>query len=70
MANKPKMYVIKRDASGNAVSGNCSKCGRLFLFEDTPEGRRIEKAFETHECKRPDESQNALRVVREATEDS
>jgi hypothetical protein len=68
MANKPKMYVIKRDASGNAISGNCSTCGRVFQFEDTPEGRRVEKSFETHECRREDVSQAAARIVREATE--
>ena len=45
------------------ISGHCSKCGRLFQFENTPEGRRVEKAFDTHECKRPDASQTAARIM-------
>ncbi len=51
------------------ISGHCSKCGRLFQFENTPEGRRVEKAFDTHECKHEDASQAAVGIVREATED-
>jgi hypothetical protein len=50
------------------ISGLCSKCGRLFQFENTREGRRVEKAFDTHECKPEDASQAAARIVREATE--
>jgi hypothetical protein len=50
------------------ISGHCSSCGRLFQFENTQQGRRVEKAFETHECKLEDASQAAARTVREATE--
>jgi hypothetical protein len=68
MADKPRVYVADKDASGKVLSGHCAKCGRLFQFENTPEGRRVEKAFDTHECKREDASQAAARIVREATE--
>ena len=54
MANRHKMYLVSKDMSGKMISGICAGCGRTFHFEDTPEGRRIEKAFETHECKRKD----------------
>jgi hypothetical protein len=67
MADKPRIDVVNKDASGMVISGHCSKCGRLFQFESTPEGRRVEKAFEIHECKREDSSQ-AARIVKEATE--
>jgi hypothetical protein len=46
-----KMYIVNKDMSGKLISGICAGCGRTFQFEDTPEGRRVEKAFETHECK-------------------
>jgi hypothetical protein len=52
MADKPKRYVIDKDAKGNPVYGHCSKCGRIFQFENMLGGRHIEKAFEAHECKR------------------
>jgi len=51
-AGKPKRYVINKDASGHPVSGHCSKCGRIFQFENTTGVRHMEKAFETHECQR------------------
>ena len=51
-AGKPKRYVINKDASGHPVSGHCSKCGRIFQFENTTGVRHMEKAFETHECPR------------------
>jgi hypothetical protein len=68
MADKPRIYMLNKDASGMVISGHCSKCGRLFQFENTREGRRVEKAFDTHECKPEDASQAAARIVREATE--
>ncbi len=68
MADKPKIYVVSKDASGMVISGHCSKCGRLFQFESSPQGRQVEKAFETHECEPEDASQAAARIVREATE--
>ena len=46
-----KLYLVNKDLSGRLVSGICAGCGRTFQFEDTPEGRGLEKAFETHECK-------------------
>ena len=54
MGNRHKMYLVNKDMSGNLISGICAGCGRIFQFEDTPEGRRVEKTFETHECKRED----------------
>ena len=68
MAEKPRIYVVNKDASGMVISGHCSKCGRIFQFENTREGRRVEKAFDTHECKPEDASQAAARIVKEATE--
>ena len=52
MANRHKMYLVTKDVSGKLISGICAGCGSTFQFEDTTEGRRIEKAFETHECRR------------------
>ena len=46
-----KMYIVNKDMSGKLISGICAGCGLTFQFEDTPEGRRVEKAFETHDCK-------------------
>ena len=68
MAEKPRIYVVNKDASGMVISGHYSKCGRIFQFENTREGRRVEKAFDTHECTPEDASQAAARIVKEATE--
>lgn len=66
MADKPKKYVVHKDANGNAVAVRCTHCGGLFQLEDTREGRRAEKAFETHECEKEGVSQAAARIVRES----
>ena len=68
MADKPKRYVINKDASGNPVSVRCSRCGRLFQVEDTPEGRRVEKAFETYECEVEDASPKPLEFTQFLTQ--
>ena len=54
MGNRHKMYIVNKDVSGKLISGVCAGCGRIFQFEETPEGRRLEKAFETHEYQRED----------------
>jgi hypothetical protein len=56
------MYIVNKDMTGKLISGICAGCGRIFQFEDTPEGRRVEKAFEAHECKREDLSQDPDRI--------
>jgi hypothetical protein len=56
------------------VEGVCTYCSRTFKVPldslkrtaDAQEGLR--KQFADHKCKRLDSSQNALRIVREATE--
>jgi hypothetical protein len=67
MADEPKRYVINKDANGNSAAVRCTHCGGLFQLEDTTEGRRPERAFEMHECKKEDASRAAARIVREAT---
>jgi len=42
--------------------GVCERCSAQFKGED------IQSQFDAHKCKPIDSSQNALRVVREATE--
>jgi hypothetical protein len=54
MGNRHKMYIVNKDISGKLISGVCAGCGPIFQFEETPEGRRLEKAFETHECELED----------------
>jgi hypothetical protein len=44
------------------VAGVCERCGSEFS------GAEMQAAFVAHKCKPLDASQNALRIVREATE--
>jgi len=45
MADKPRKYVVHKDANGNAVAVRCTHCGGLFQLEDTREGIRNEDRF-------------------------
>jgi hypothetical protein len=52
--------------------GVCEECSSEFTSDTsdvTEERTAIRVAFDAHKCKPLDSSQNALRVVREATED-
>jgi hypothetical protein len=51
---KQKVYVVETDQDGSPVSGYCHRCGLTFKFEDTLAGRRIEEAFQIHDCIRED----------------
>lgn len=54
-------------------AGICERCGLQFasaLKDRTGAKAEISAAFDTHKCHPLDSSQNALRVVREATEKS
>jgi hypothetical protein len=53
---KRKLRIVKQGL------GICERCNAQF------KGDRIQAEFDTHKCKPVDSSQNALRVVREATE--
>jgi hypothetical protein len=62
-----KLRIVKRTP---IVAGVCERCGSEFgsrLSEEAADAE-IRTAFEAHKCKALDSSQNALRVVREATE--
>jgi hypothetical protein len=45
--------------------GVCERCNLRFEGDTKPE---IKSQFDNHKCKPVDSSQNALRIVREATE--
>jgi hypothetical protein len=47
---KQKVYVVETDQEGVPASGYCHACGLTFKFEDTLAGRRIEEAFQIHDC--------------------
>ena len=62
-----KLRIVKKTP---VVLGVCERCGSEFnssLPEQDAETEMM-KAFDAHKCKPLDSSQNALRVVREATE--
>jgi len=48
------------------ITGVCERCNSQFKAETE---QAIEASFDAHKCKLSDTSQNALRIVREATED-
>jgi hypothetical protein len=72
MANR-KLRIVKRNAD-IPVLGVCERCNAQFaadphkLGELTTAERSISEQFNAHICKPVDSSQNALRIVREATE--
>jgi hypothetical protein len=67
-----KLRVVKRFAN-LPILGICERCNAQFSVH--PDGQvtegqpTIENQFDAHKCTPPDTSQNALRIVREATED-
>jgi len=46
--------------------GRCNTCGREFIAKSAAPD--LQQQFDAHNCKKLDSSQNALRIVREATE--
>jgi hypothetical protein len=58
---KRKLRIVKRTPS---LLGICEHCNSQFTGTD-PE---VQAAFDAHKCKLVDSSQNAVRVIREATE--
>jgi hypothetical protein len=51
------------------VIGVCERCNAQFKSSKHDAAADVAAQYESHKCKPLDSSQNALRVVREATED-
>jgi hypothetical protein len=66
MEDKPKRYVITRDARGNPVSA--LTVPSVVAFFNSPVGRRIEHSLTAHLGDRVGSSQTAAQVGREVTE--
>jgi hypothetical protein len=65
---KRKLRIVKQTPP---VIGVCERCNSQFKSSRTTQvdaQAEIVELFNTHKCKRMDSSQNALRIVREATE--
>ncbi len=62
-----RLRIVKRTP---IAAGVCERCGTEFgsRLSGQDADTEIRTAFESHKCKALDSSQNALRVVREATE--
>jgi hypothetical protein len=66
---KRKLRIVKPPLPAIGV---CERCNSQFKSSQTSQDdaeKEINAAFDAHECKPTDSSQNALRIVREATED-
>lgn len=67
---KRKFRIVKRE-NNIPVLGVCEYCNAEFAADPETIGRpqdahaRIQKQFIAHKCKRPDASQNAVRIVSE-----
>jgi len=61
---KHKFMLGVMDESGTVVGSRCITCGIVTMYEDG----KVPNDIRQQECSRPDSSQNALRIVREATE--
>jgi len=65
---KRKLRIVKRTPP---TLGICERCNSQFKSSQASEdvaAIEIAEAFTAHKCKPTDSSQNALRIVREATE--
>jgi len=64
---KRKLRFVKLDPP---ALGICERCNAQFKSSKTPGDAEAEisEAFTIHKCKPMDSSQNAIRIVREATE--
>lgn len=66
---KRKLRIVRND--GNSALGVCEHCNAQFKSDGMVTGDPIEEIrerFANHICEPMDSSQNALRIVREATE--
>jgi hypothetical protein len=59
---KRKLRIVKE---GAPMIGVCERCNSQFKAASE---QAVTSAFDAHKCKLTDSSQNALRIVREATE--
>jgi hypothetical protein len=67
----PKKHLLIVKRSPPPMIGVCEACNQQFKSSNrdfTHAEFEVRSNFNTHECKALDSSQNALRVVREATE--
>lgn len=63
--------VLRIVKSTPRLLGACERCNSQFksdAVDIAAERSEIRSAFEAHKCTQRDSSQNAMRVVREATE--
>jgi hypothetical protein len=70
---KREMQIVKYFGSipYEAVCAHCSKQFKVApdpTLTDTEAGAKLQAEFAVHKCERLDASQNAARIVREATE--
>jgi hypothetical protein len=62
---KRNLRIVTQDVP---IIGICEACNTQFKSFDVDEAERVVKAqFDAHQCKPLDDSQNALRIVREGT---
>lgn len=64
---KRRLRIVKKTPIAQGV---CERCGSEFgsVLSGQAAETEVQTAFDKHTCKPQDSSQNALRVVREATE--
>jgi hypothetical protein len=62
---KRKLRIVKQ---GPPAIGICERCNAQFKSSLSDMELDIAQQFDAHKCKPIDSSQNALRIVREATE--
>jgi hypothetical protein len=65
MANR-RLRIVKKFPS--PVIGVCERCNAQFKSSKHDAAADVAAQYESHKCKPLDSSQNALRIVREATE--
>jgi len=65
---KRKLRIVKQNPPAIGVCERCNEQFKSHLPQEDQAEWEIRTLFERHKCKPVDSSQNALRIVREATE--
>ena len=65
---KGKVSIVEKGLYKFAVYGWCHAQSKSSLLNQEAAEQEIRQRFETHNCKPMDSSQNALQIVKEATE--
>jgi hypothetical protein len=66
---KRKLRIVKKSPPALGICERCNTQFKASTYNPDKATVELNAVFDAHKCKPVDTSQNALRIVREATED-